>query len=176
MFRAIDTLKLGDGMIRRKLITNASLLATAALAARQASAASSAGVALIDRLVESINSREFSNFDQIYAAGDGYTNHQLLAGAPSSIPARDAFKTYLSQRIAAFPDLVLSYDVAFASEDMVGVNFIWRGTHKGDYLGVAPTSKAVMWNSTDLFRIRNGVFSDHWGAVDFYGLQSRLRS
>ncbi|MFJ7566206.1 ester cyclase [Herminiimonas sp. NPDC097707] len=167
-------------MNRRKLIINACLVATSGIAALSskmaASATSSPGVALIDRLVEGINSRELSKLDQIYAAGSAYSNHQVLVGAPSSIPAREEFKSYLAQRIKAFPDITLSYDVAFASDDMVAVNLIWRGTHKGDYLGIAATSKKVTWNSTDLFRIKNGLFSDHWGAVDLYGLERQLRS
>ena len=167
-------------MNRRQLIVNAGLIATAGIAAfsskMAASATPSPGVALIDRLVAAINSRELSKLDQVYAAGSQYTNHQVLVAAPSSIAPRERFKTYLEQRFQAFPDLVLSYDVAFASDDMVAVNLIWRGTHQGDYLGVAATSKNVTWNSTDLFRIKNGLFSDHWGAVDLYGLERQLKS
>lgn len=167
-------------MNRRELIANASLITTVGIAGLlskgTASAAPAPGVALIDRLVEAINSRELSKLDQVYAAGSGYINHQVLVGAPSSIPAREEFKSYLAQRIKAFPDLNVSYDVAFATDDMAAANLIWRGTQKGDYLGVAATSKKVTWNSTDLFRIKNGLFSDHWGAVDLYGLERQLRS
>lgn len=167
-------------MNRRELVVNASLITAAGIAGLlskgNASAALASGVVLIDRLIEAINSRELSKLDQVYAAGSGYINHQVLVGAPSSIPAREEFKSYLEQRIKAFPDLNVSYDVAFATDDMVAANLIWRGTQRGDYLGVAATSKKVTWNSTDLFRIKSGLFSDHWGAVDLYGLERQLRS
>jgi predicted ester cyclase len=165
-------------MNRRELATSAGLFAgLIALLPRRsvAQSASRPGLALIDRLVEAINSRDLSKLDQIYAGGSEYTNHQVLEGAPSATPAREEFKSYLTQRIKAFPDLTFRYDVAFASEDMVAVNLIWTGTQEGDYLGVAPTMKKVTWNSTDLFRVKNGLFSDHWGAVDLYGLQRQLR-
>jgi predicted ester cyclase len=162
-------------MNRRELVVNASLITAAGIAGLlskgNASTAPASGVVLIDRLIEAINSRELSKLDQVYAAGSGYINHQVLVGAPSSIPAREEFKSYLEQRIKAFPDLNVSYDVAFTTDDMVAANLIWRGTQRGGYLGVAATLKKLTWNSTDLFRIKNGLFSDHWdhwGAVDLY--------
>ncbi|MGR6034857.1 MAG: ester cyclase [Candidatus Nitrosoglobus sp.] len=125
-------------MNRRELVVNASLITAAGIAGLlskgNASAVPASGVVLIDRLIEAINSRELSKLDQVYAAGSGYINHQVLVGAPSSIPAREEFKSYLEQRIKAFPDLNVSYDVAFTTADMVAANLIWRGTQRGDYL------------------------------------------
>lgn len=62
-------------MNRRELIANASLITTVGIAGLLSkgtvNAAPAPGVALIDRLVEAINSRELSKLDQVYAAGSG---------------------------------------------------------------------------------------------------------
>src|SRR4051794_38832492 len=36
------------------------------------------------------------------------------------------------------------------------------GTHKGEYLGVAPTGKRVTFNSTDIIKVRDGFMVEHW--------------
>ena len=133
------------------------------------------GKKLIQMLVDAVNAHDPTRFDQIYAAGTGYVNHQTLVAAPGGIPAREGFKAYIAQRIAAFPDLSLSAEIVLESADLVAVNLIWSGTHQGTYLDIPATGKKVTWNSTDILRVKNGLFSDHWGAVDFYGLARQLK-
>jgi predicted ester cyclase len=137
--------------------------------------ASGPGIRLIQMLVDAVNAHDTTRFDQIYAPGSAYVNHQTLVAAPGGVHAREGFKAYIAQRIAAFPDLSLRAEIAFESADFVAVNLIWSGTHQGTYLDIPATGKKVSWNSTDILRVKNGLFSDHWGAVDFYGLARQLK-
>ena len=166
-------------MNRRDLVVSGIGLLVAnglsAEACAQGTEAPGQGKKLIQMLVDAVNAHDPARFDQIYAAGTGYVNHQTLVAAPAGIPAREGFKTYIAQRIAAFPDLALSAEIVLESADLVAVNLIWSGTHQGTYLDVPATGKKVSWNSTDILRVKNGVFSDHWGAVDFYGLARQLK-
>jgi predicted SnoaL-like aldol condensation-catalyzing enzyme len=129
--------------------------------------ASGPGIALLERLVAVVNAHDVSKFDEIYAAGANYVNHQTLVAAPSGVPAREAFKSYITQRIAAFPDLTLRIEVPVENGDLVAANLIWSGTQRGPYLGVP---------ATDILRVKDGRFSDHWGAVDLYGLLGQRRA
>jgi predicted ester cyclase len=166
-------------MNRRGLaVSGIGLLVAEALpmeARAQATETPGQGKKLIQMLVDAVNAHDPARFDQIYAAGTGYVNHQTLVAAPGGIPPREGFKAYIAQRIAAFPDLSLSAEIVLESADLVAVNLIWSGTHQGTYLDVPATGKKVSWNSTDILRVKNGLFSDHWGAVDFYGLSRQLK-
>jgi predicted SnoaL-like aldol condensation-catalyzing enzyme len=70
---------------------------------------------------------------------------------------REVVVTYFSERIEAFPDLVVTSDISLTAGD-------------------APTGKRVTFNSTDIIRVRVGKFVEHWGAVDLFGLVAQLRA
>jgi predicted ester cyclase len=158
------------GLNRRRL---AALLGGGAVLGVAAPAAAGTGLALVERFVAALNAHDVSRLDEVYAAT--YVNHQTLVGATSGVSSRDATKAYFQQRIMAFPDLSVRADPAFESGDFVGANFIWSGTQQGEYLGIPASGKHATWNSTDLLRVQDGRFSDHWGAVDLLGLMRQLR-
>jgi len=132
---------------------------------------------LLDLLMKAINTQDLSLFDHIYAA-DGYVNHQVLVmnAAPAQKMGRDQAKNYFAARFKAFPDINLNTDIRVARGDMIAANLVWSGTQKDAYLGVPATGKHVAWNSTDILRVREGYFVEHWGAVDFFGLMKQLQS
>ncbi len=49
-----------------------------------------------------------------------------------------------------------------------------RGTHKGEYLGIAPTNKQVMFRLISINRIANGKIVENWREVDTIGLMQQL--
>ncbi len=175
-------------MNRRNLITTMSMggLAAGLLAAggAPASAASQRNQyrlanKLLDKMEEAINKHDVSLLDQVYAA-DGYTNNQVLVtmggnGANTKM-GRDQAKNYFAARFKAFPDVTLKTDIRVGFGDLIAANLVWAGTHEDTYLGIAATHKKVAWNSTDILRVRNGFFIEHWGAVDFYGLVKQLQA
>jgi predicted ester cyclase len=132
---------------------------------------------LLDKMVEAINKHDVSLLDQVYAT-DGYINHQVLlkmGGNNAKTMGREQAKNYFAARFKAFPDIMLETDVRTGYGDLIAANLIWRGTQQGEYLGIPATGKKVAWNSTDILKVRDNLFSEHWGAVDFYGLVKQLK-
>lgn len=41
-----------------------------------------------------------------------------------------------------------------------------RGTHRGEFQGIAPTGKRVEVRSIDMFRISKGKMVEHWAHAD----------
>jgi predicted ester cyclase len=41
-----------------------------------------------------------------------------------------------------------------------------RGTHSGEFQGIAPTNKRVEVKAIDIFRIEDGKILEHWGHAD----------
>jgi predicted ester cyclase len=132
---------------------------------------------LLDKMVEAINKHDVSLLDQVYAV-DGYINHQVLlqmGGNNAKTMGREQAKNYFAARFKAFPDITLETDVRTGYGDLIAANLVWRGTQQGEYLGIPATGKKVAWNSTDILKVRDNLFSEHWGAVDFYGLVKQLK-
>ena len=134
---------------------------------------------LLDKLMEAINKHDVSILDQVYAA-DGYTNHQVLVtmggNSATTKMGRDQAKNYFGARFKAFPDVTLNTDIRVGFGDLIAANLVWTGTHEDTYLGIPASHKKVAWNSTDILRVKDGFFIEHWGAVDFFGLVKQLQS
>ena len=62
-----------------------------------------------------------------------------------------------------------------AEGDLVSAHQRWRGTHRGEFLGIAPTGKQVEFTSTALLRIADGQIAQAWDEVDLMGLSVQLR-
>ena len=43
---------------------------------------------------------------------------------------------------------------------------VMRGTHLGEFQGIAPTGKGVEVKAIDMFRISGGKIVEHWGHAD----------
>ena len=53
-----------------------------------------------------------------------------------------------------------------AEGDRVFVRAVMAGTHKGEFLGVAPTGKRIAVPFGDFVRLEAGRIVEHWGVTD----------
>jgi steroid delta-isomerase-like uncharacterized protein len=74
----------------------------------------------------------------------------------------------------AFPDIKATVNVMIAEGDKVALQVTWKGTHKGDFMGIPPTGKDVVMTNTDIFRIKDGKFIEGWATFDMFGLMQQL--
>jgi predicted ester cyclase len=75
---------------------------------------------------------------------------------------------------AAFPDIHYTLEDLVAEGDKVVLRWSAGGTHKGDFMSVAPTSKRVMLSGTVTFLIREGKIQEEWSHWDALGLLQQL--
>jgi steroid delta-isomerase-like uncharacterized protein len=87
---------------------------------------------------------------------------------PDDPPAKliDTFKETFSEARESFPDLTISIEDVMAEGDWVTARVTMRGTHRGEFQGIAPTGKRVEVRAIDMFRIREGKIVEHWGHAD----------
>src|SRR3712207_6368835 len=82
--------------------------------------------------------------DEIYAPH--YVNHQHHdPDDPRDLHGVEAMKTFATEFRRAFPDFHDSIDIQIAEGDMVATRFTSRGTHRGAFMGVEPTNRALTW-------------------------------
>jgi steroid delta-isomerase-like uncharacterized protein len=85
---------------------------------------------------------------------------------PVSSTGVGALKALFAMLHDAFPDLHITVEDTIAEGDkVVGRNSL-TGTHLGDYMGVSPTGKQVVYTEIFIFRFADGRIAEIWGVVD----------
>ena len=75
----------------------------------------------------------------------------------------------------AFPDLQVTVETQVAHDDWVVSRCVFRGTHLGDLMGIAPTGKKVEFQAIAMNRYSGGTSVEEWGVRDIQGLLQQLR-
>ena len=74
----------------------------------------------------------------------------------------------------AYPDLHVRIEDLIAEEDKVVDRNIVTGTHRGEYMGLAPTGRSVTYDEIFVFRFVNGRIAETWGVVDVLAQMRQL--
>ena len=119
--------------------------------------------AIARRVYEIISTGDFGRAKEI--VDPDAPDNELL---PNDPPAKliDTFEETFSEARAAFPDLSVTVEDVMAEGDRVAARVIMRGTHMGQFQGLAPTGKRVEVKAIDMFRISGGKIVEHWGHAD----------
>jgi predicted ester cyclase len=142
----------------------------------EAAAQSGAENPLIAGFAKTLSAHDIDGFAALFA--DDYVNHQVSAAAPKPAPgvsAKQGTVGYFVARLKGMPDLSVAIEASLASGDMAAASFVYTGTHRGEYFGVAPTGKSLRFTSCDIFRIRDGRIVEHWGMGDIAGIRAQLK-
>jgi predicted ester cyclase len=89
-------------------------------------------------------------------------------------PDRDGVIGLFRMLRAGFPDLHAEIHDQLVDGDKVVTRKTFHGTHRGDFMGIAPTGREVAWDVVDIVRVRDGLMVEHWNVVDAMTLMSRI--
>jgi predicted ester cyclase len=84
-------------------------------------------------------------------------------------PGLEGFKDIGRMMNAAFPDVVVTEEDLIADDTTVVERSSAVGTHKGDFMGTAPTGRKIRWSEIHIYRFAEGKITGHW--VEFSLLQ-----
>ena len=68
--------------------------------------------------------------------------------------------------LMAIPDLQHEIELLFGEGDLVAARQRWRGTHGGEFLGVASSGRLLEFTSTAILRVRDGLIAEAWDELD----------
>lgn len=71
----------------------------------------------------------------------------------------EATKRLVTMYRRAFPDLLLQTEHLIAESSMVAIHWISSGTHRGEFLGAAPTGKRVLVDGISILQVDRGKIS-----------------
>lgn len=125
---------------------------------------------IVRRNVESVqNGGDFTTFDEIFA--DDFIDHTPQHGIS---PDKSGVRTLYSGLRATFPDFHADIHWQTVDGDKVTTFKTYYGTHRGEFLGIAPTGLRVAFDTIDVFQVRGGQLTDHWGVADLLGVLIQL--
>ena len=73
-----------------------------------------------------------------------------------------------------FPDVTSIIENLIAEGDKVVARWRSRATHQGDYMGIAPSGKAVEFTGISFYRIEGDKIAQSWNIEDQFGLMRQV--
>lgn len=126
--------------------------------------------AIARRLIEEIvNKGNYDVIDDLVAAN--YVDHNA---PPGLAPGIEGFKQFHPMLRAGFPDWHDTIEDIIAEDDKVVARVTARGTHKGEFMGIAPTDKQVTMTGILIWRVSGGKIVEEWFEHDMMGMMQQL--
>jgi predicted ester cyclase len=134
------------------------------------SAVSDAAIAVVRRNTEAVQSKgDFELFEELF--DDDFVDH---TPQPGIAPNKDGVRVLYRGLREGFPDFHADIQWQSATGDLVTTYKIYRGTHRGDFLGVVPTGRPVEFETVDVMRVVNGKITEHWGVANLLKAMTQL--
>ena len=123
--------------------------------------------ALIRHIYELCNRKELDAYFQLIDSA--YIAHFSMGDFPL-----EQAKQFETMYFAAFPDAIATIEDMVAEGDKVAIRVTWRGTHKSEFMGIAPTGNKIETTNTPIFRIADGKLAENWATIDELRLMQQL--
>lgn len=115
------------------------------------------------------NQQQVDRVGELVAAD--FVDHGALPGqAPGLAGAQQKWAMYL----VGIPDLRVTIEDLVAEGDKVAARRSYKGTHRGELLGIPPTGKPVQIGGISIFRLAGGKIVEHWEQIDGLALMQQL--
>ncbi len=124
---------------------------------------------LVRRWIAFVDAGFPGSFDEFIAPD--YVGH--LGGTQMDLPELERTERAF---ISSFPDTKHTIDDILAENDRVVLRVTSRGTHRGEFQGVARTNRRVEFTAIVIYRIAGNKIAESWGELDFLRLMRQIRS
>ncbi|MEU5421464.1 ester cyclase [Streptomyces sp. NPDC001407] len=108
--------------------------------------------------------------DELFAAD--YRDHDIGKETDTTIGS-DVMKDDVTNWRAAF-DFHFALHGQLAEGDQVATSWTWRGTHTGEFMGLAPTGRDVEMTGVTVFAFSDGRIQEGWWTYDLMRLARQL--
>ena len=114
---------------------------------------------LAETFVQMLNTHDADLVDAFIASD--YRNHNAFVD-----DGREANRQFWSAFFTALPDLTATMEDLVISGDRVVGRFVYRGTHRGEFMGIPASGRPVEMRSIDIWRVADGLFVEHWDELN----------
>ncbi len=122
-------------------------------------------------------------YDDVLAGGDLALIDELATedivdheeGLPGQPSGKEGVRFFVNALREAFPDIKpKTAEPTLTDGNLEAARTILTGTHKGEFMGVAASDKAVEFETIDIIRLEDGKVAEHWGVTDVMSLMQQL--
>ena len=124
---------------------------------------------LVRHFYDAVGAGNLSVIDELVA--DEFVDREELPGLE---PNKEGVKQFFVMLRSAFPDLRMEIREMLADDDLVSVRVIATGTQEGDFMGMSSSGRRIEVQVFDIFRIRDGQLTEHWGLMDAMTMMQQL--
>ena len=117
---------------------------------------------------------EFWNKGNLAAADELMTANATIVLPGRGQISRCDFKAFAVSLREAFPDWYATTDELVAEGARVAERWMGRGTHHGEFEGIAPTGRQVTVPGTVFYRLASGKITEFRGLFDGLALMQQL--
>ncbi len=130
---------------------------------------SEANRTIVRRILEDLwNKKAPALIDEIYAS------NYVLHSADSTLHGPAGYRQIYTTNVTAFPDCHFTIEDIVTEGDKVVTRFTFRGTHQGDWRGIAPTGKQVTVQGIAILRTASGKVVEEWAVWDTLSRMQQL--
>ena len=130
-----------------------------------------ANIQLLQESLEALNARDANRF--MATIHDEVT--WSLDATQDPISGPDALRAVVEAMIAAIPDMHYELvQILGAGNDHVVIRYVLRGTHEGDFMGIAPSHKRIEMHGCVISEIKDGKRYRMWQYASGPGLLDQL--
>lgn len=118
------------------------------------------------------NNRNREVVEQVFSKNwvDG---NPTFADQPKGI---DGAMYYVNAYRSVFSDIHFDLTHIIADDNYVTFRFVVEATHKGEFMGIAPTGKRVKFSGIVIHRVENGRFAESWNEIDLLAVKSQIEA
>jgi predicted ester cyclase len=125
--------------------------------------------ALVRQVVDDWNRGDLDALDE--HLDRAYVNRDPNNPEVTDLPS---YKHWAAAARAAFPDLRVTIEDLIAEGDRVAKLWSFEATHRGEFLGIAPTGRRVTWSGITIYRVAGDKVGECIWRTDALGLLQQL--
>lgn len=89
-------------------------------------------------------------------------------GEKTSLMGIDGMKQHLIALKKTYPDYTMKIIRQHVADEYIISEFIMKGTHKGEFVGITPTNKVLEITGVDIDKVIDGRIVEHGGATNTF--------
>ena len=121
------------------------------------------------RIIEAISRGDADALDELMTPD--VVDHNPV---PDQAPGVEGFKQWLAYARSSFPDFAGTVEDVIAEGGRVAGRVTWRGTHRGEFLGIPPTGREVSFSAFHIVQFAGGRAAEWWGTADLLSVIQQL--
>ena len=124
---------------------------------------------VVHEMIEALNAHDVDAARALVAANA--VDHTPV---PGQAPGVEGWQAKWQMLGGAFPDATFTIEQSVELDGTVASRYTFRGTHKGEFMGMPPTGRTVSVVALDMIVVRDGLVAEHWGLFDTPTLMAQL--